>query len=70
MPPLRDLAPVVETLTLVTQRGVIESRIYHDHYARVLAAQAAQRIARVDANAGEWRRPLGLRTVVRKQVTA
>jgi len=45
--PLRDLAPVVETVTLVTPRGNIESRLYHDHAARVALARAAQRIGRV-----------------------
>jgi len=45
--PLHDLAPVVETVTLVTPRGNIESRLYHDHAARVTLARAAQRIGRV-----------------------
>jgi hypothetical protein len=44
---LRDIAPVVETVTLVTPRGNIESRLYHDHAARVTLARAAQRIGRV-----------------------
>jgi hypothetical protein len=45
--PLRDLAPVVETLVAWTRYGPIESRLYHDHAAKVTLARAAQRIGRV-----------------------
>jgi hypothetical protein len=47
LPSLDDISPVVETLVLVTPRGNIESRIYHDHAARVALARAAQRIGGV-----------------------
>jgi len=48
LPPLNDLPPLVEVTKLVTRRGTITSRIYHDHAARVVAAQACQRIDRAD----------------------
>jgi hypothetical protein len=47
LPSRDDISPVVETLVLVTPRGNIESRIYHDHAARVALARAAQRIGGV-----------------------
>ena len=47
LPSLDAIPPVVETLVLVTPRGNIESRLYHDHAARVALARAAQRIGRV-----------------------
>jgi hypothetical protein len=47
LPSLDAIPPVVETLVLVTPRGNIESRLYHDHAARVTLARAAQRIGGV-----------------------
>jgi hypothetical protein len=48
LPPLNDLPPLVEVTKLVTPRGTITSRIYHDHAAKVVAAQACQRIGRTE----------------------
>ena len=47
LPSLDAIPPVVETVTLMTPRGPIQSRIYHDHAARVTLARAAQRIGGV-----------------------
>jgi len=61
--PLLDLAPVVETVTLVTPRGNIESRLYHDHAAKVALARAAQRIGRVEA-VSHWVPPRRMTTAL------
>ncbi len=47
LPSLDAIPPVVETLTAWTRHGPIQSRIYHDHAARVALARAAQRIGGV-----------------------
>jgi hypothetical protein len=62
LPSLDDISPVVETLTAWTRHGPIQSRIYHDHAARVALARAAQRIGGVEAVA-PWRKPVGMTTV-------
>jgi len=48
LPSLDALPTLVEVVKLVTPRGTITSRIYHDHAAKVVAAQACQRIGRAD----------------------
>jgi hypothetical protein len=61
--PLRDLAPVVETVTAWTRFGPVESRIYHDHAARVALARAAQRIGRVET-VSHWVPPRRMTTAL------
>jgi hypothetical protein len=61
--PLRDLPPVVETLRALVKGRWIESRIYHDHAARVTLARAAQRIGGVEP-VRPWTPPRGMTTAL------
>jgi hypothetical protein len=53
----------VETLTAWTRHGPIQSRIYHDHAARVTLARAAQRIGGVEP-VRSWTPPRGMTTAI------
>ncbi len=63
LPSLDAIPPVVETLTAWTRHGPIQSRLYHDHAARVALARAAQRIGGVEP-LRPWTPPRGMTTAI------